>query len=198
MPPRPERLDLISPPDPAVLRRWGVTDCGRIDRPALVRSLSGLQDDEAPPPSDIALLVRHIRGRYHRVLIALIEDAVALAGACEAAHSGDELWPHGLSDHLIGILEALEHHQQREDAVVFPLLLADAPRAAEAAAIMEAEHAAIRKLLDVVLALTQGFEAPAGACVSWRVLYLLARKIDLDVREQTRLEECVLFSPAYP
>lgn len=198
MRPQPERLDLIPQADPAVLRRWGVSDCGRVDRPALVRSLARLQDDEVAPPSDMARLVRHIRRRYHRALVGLIEDAVALADACEAAHSGEELWPHGLSDRLIEIHEALQDHQQREDAVVFPLLLAGRPQAAEAAGIMKAEHARIRRLLDVVQALTQGLEAPAAACASWRVLYLLACKIDFDIREQMRLEEHELFEAVHP
>ena len=196
--PQHERLDLIPQADPAVLRRWGVTDCGHVDRPALVRSLARLQDDEVAPPSDVARLVRHIRDRYHRALLELIDDAIALAEACEVAHSAEELWPHGLSDRLIEIFEALEHHQQREEAVVFPMLLAHAPRAAEAAKIMAAEHGGIRKLLDVVLALTQGFEAPTTACASWRVLYVLACKIDLDVREQMRLEERELFGATHP
>ena len=198
MRPQRERIELIPQADPAVLRRWGVSDCGRVDRPALVRSLARLQDDEVAPPSDMAKLVRHIRHRYHRALVGLIEDAVALADACEAAHSGEEFWPHGLSDRLVEVLEALEDHQQREDAVVFPLLLAGRPQAAEAARIMKAEHARIRRLLDVVLALTQGLEAPAAACVSWRVLYVLACKIDLDIREQMRLEERELFGVAHP
>ncbi|MDP3803535.1 hemerythrin domain-containing protein [Brevundimonas sp.] len=195
MRPQSPRLDLIPEADPSVLRRWGVTDCGRVDRRALTRSLTLLQDDEVAPPADTTRLIRHIRDRYHRALVGVIEDAVALATACEAAHGGQELWPHGLSDRLMGILESLEHHQQREDAVVFPMLLAEKPQAAEAARIMEAEHARIRNQLDVVLALTQGFEVPAQACAKWRVLYVLCCKINVDVREQMRLEERELFSP---
>lgn len=198
MRPQPQRLDLIPEADPAVLRRWGVTDCDRVDRRALTRSLTRLQHDEVAPPSDTARLIRHIRDRYHRALVGVIEDAVALAAACEAAHSGEALWPHGLGDHLVEILEALEHHQQREDAVVFPMLLAETPRAAEAAKFMKAEHDRIRGLLDVLRALTQGFEIPTGACVKWRVLYLLACKIDVDTREQMGLEERELFSLPHP
>lgn len=198
MPRQSERLDFIPEANPAVLRRWGLSDCGQVDRPNLVRSLARLQDDEVAAPSEMARLVRHIRDRYQRALIGLIEDAVALAAACEAAHSGEDLWPHGLSDRLIEILETVEEHQQREDAVVFPLLLAGAPRAAEAARTMEAEHDRIRRLLDVTRALTQGFVAPPEACASWRVLYVLACKIDVDVREQMKLEECELFGGPHP
>ena len=195
---RPERLELIPQPDPAALRRWGVADCGRVDRRALNRSLARLRDDEVEPPLDTTRLVRHIRDRYHGVLIGLIEDAVSLAGACEAAHSREALWPHGLSDRMAEILEALEAHQQREDAVVFPMLLAGTPRVSQAATVMAAEHARIREMLDAVRTLTLAFEAPPVACASWRVLYVLARKIDLDVRAQMRLEECELFGGGHP
>lgn len=188
-------LELIPDADPAVLRRWGVTDCERVDRNALTRSLTRLQHDEAAPPADPARLIRHIRDRYHRALVEVIEDAVSLATACEAAHSGEERWPHGLSDRLIEILEALEHHQQREDAVVFPLMLKGAAGATKAAGIMETEHAHVRSLLDAVLALTRGFEIPAQACAKWRVLYVLCCKINLDIRDQMKLEERELFAP---
>jgi regulator of cell morphogenesis and NO signaling len=195
MRPQSRRPDLIPEADPGVPRRWGVTDCDRVDRRALTRSLTLPQDDEVAPPSDAARLIRHIRDRYHGVLVGLIEDAVALATVCEAAHGGKDLWPHGLCDRLIEVLESLEQHQQREDAVVFPLLLAEKPQAAEAARIMEAEHARIRGRLDALLVLTQGFEVPAQACAKWRVLYVLCCKINVDVRDQMRLAERELFSP---
>lgn len=200
LPERPERtfrqrLDVTPETDPAVLRRWGVTDCDRVDRRNLTRGLTRLQDSEAPPPADPASLVRHIRRRYHRALITLIEDAVELASACEAAHSGKARWPHGLSDRLARILEVLETHQQREDAVVFPMLLQGRPGATNAACLMTSEHAELRALLDATLSVTREFEIPAEACARWRLLYLLCRKIDFDVREQMRLEESGLFPP---
>ena len=193
MRPQPERLDLIPAADPAALRRWGVTDCGRVNQAALTDSLARLQHDEVAPPSGMDGLVRHIRDRYHHALTAVLEDAIALATACEAVHGCDDLWPHGLSDRLIETLEALQHHQQREDSVVFPLLLTARDRAAEVVELMEAEHADIRARLDGVLAVTRGFQAPPQACVSWRLLYVLCCKIDVDAREQIRLEEDELF-----
>jgi Regulator of cell morphogenesis and NO signaling len=190
-----QALDLTPESDPAVLRRWGVADCERVDRRTLTRGLTRLQDPEAPPPADRADLVRHIRSRYHRALIALIQDAVELATACEAAHSGKRLWPHGLSDRLAKLLDVLEAHQQREDAVVFPMLLQGRPEATNAVSLMTFEHAEVRALLDSTSSITCAFEAPDQACAKWRLLYLLCRKIDFDVREQMRLEESALFPP---
>ena len=200
LPERPEHfsrsgLDLTPESDPTVLRRWGVTDCDRVDRRSLTRSLTRLQDPEAPPPPDSAALIRHIRKRYHRALIALIGDAVELATACEAAHSRKAQWPHGLSDRLARLMEVLEAHQQREDAVVFPMLLDGRPGATGAACLMVAEHDEVRALLDANLSITRSFEVPPGACAKWRLLYLLCGKIDFDVREQMRLEEAALFPP---
>lgn len=195
MRPQPQRLDLIPAADPAVLRRWGVSDCERIDRRALHDSLAGLQHDELAPPPDAARRVGHVRDRCHNALVDLLGDAIALATACETAHRGEDLWPHGLSDQLIGILEAIEHHQQREDAVVFPMLPVGGPRAAEAVRMMEAEHAGLRASLDRILVLTEGLRAPPQACAGWRVLYVLCCKADVDIREQIRFEEGELFSP---
>ena len=192
----PPHPDLIPISDPAVLERWGLSDCDRIDRPALIDCLTRLQDDESRPPPDTAGLIGRIRSRYHRVLIEIIVDAVALATACEAAYAADERWPHGLSDLLVGLQEALEHHQQREDAVVFPLLLAKSPQATAAVAFMAREHASIRDRLESLSVITQAFEAPPKACVKWQILYLLCRKIEFDVRELTRMEECDLFAPS--
>lgn len=193
MQPESGRLDLISAADPEALRRWGLSDCDRIDRSAMCDSLARLQHDDAPSPSAPTHLIGHIRDHYRHALIAVIEDAIALAIACEAAHSGDDLWPHGLSDLLIEMHEALEHHHQREDAVVIPMLLTDGPRAAESVKLMEVEHAGIRARLDAVLTLTGGFAVPSQACAGWRVLYVLCCKIDVDSREQVRLEEQELF-----
>lgn len=192
-----DRLDLIPAADPDALRRWGVTDCGHVDLGALTRSLGGLREAGPGSFADAARVVRHIHHRYHGVLIGWIEDAVALSIACESAHSGEDLWPHGLSDDLADLLEALEHHQQREDAVVFPRLLAGpSPAMKPIVALMEADHAAMVDRLDRMLALTGGLAAPEGACAKWRVLYVLCRGIDADTRALMRLEEHELFARA--
>jgi regulator of cell morphogenesis and NO signaling len=196
MRPQPRRLDLIPSPDCTAIRRWGLADCERVDQRALTESLARLQDDESTPPTDLAGLIGRIRSRYHRALMAIILDAVALATACEAAHAADDRWPHGLSDRLTGLLDALELHQQREDAVVFPLLLSRSPQATAAVAFMEGEHASILAQLDSLSAVTHAFEAPRDACVKWRILYLLCRKIDFDIRQLTDMEERELFAPS--
>jgi regulator of cell morphogenesis and NO signaling len=193
----PGRLDVVPAADPEALRRWGVADCGRIDHRALTRSLGRLRGAETGSFTDATRVVRHIRLRYHGTLVGWIEDAVALSIACESAHGASDRWPHGLSDRLVDILEALEHHQHREDAVVFPRLLARPPGGVEpVVALMEAEHAAIRDRLDRLLAITRDLALPEGACAKWRVLYVLCRQVDSDARALMALEEHDLFPQA--
>ncbi|WP_324819265.1 hemerythrin domain-containing protein [Brevundimonas sp.] len=195
MRPQSRRLELIPSPDCDSLTRWGIVDCDKVDRRALADSLARLQDDESTPPPDAAGMIGRIRSRYHQVLLEIIADAVALATACERVHAADDRWPHGLSDRLMGLLEALELHQQREDAVVFPLLLSGSPQADAAVRFMAREHASIRDRLDLLSAVTCAFKAPADACMKWRVLYVLCRKIDFDIRELIGMEEHELFAP---
>lgn len=177
----------------ATLNRWGVGE--RPDRSAMTASLSRLIDSEEPSPTGMERLIRHIHERYHRVLAGVIEDALALASGCETTYSREEAWPHGLSDLLEEILDDLEQHQQREYAVVFPLFMAGSPDTAWAVSVMSDEHARLRRRLDSLTTMTRNFTAPAAACVKWRVLYVLCCKIDLDLREQMRMEESDLFSP---
>lgn len=182
-------------PDDAdvTLQRWGL---GREpDLPALGASLTRLIDAEESPPAGMASLIQHIHERYHHVLAGVIEDALVLATTCETERSAEPSWPHGLSDFLAEILDELQQHQQREYAVVFPMLLAGSGETPWATGIMEDEHARLRRRLDTLTALTGSFAAPAAACVKWRVLYVLCCKIDLDLREQMRMEESHLFSP---
>ena len=180
-------------PVTATLERWGMGE--RPDSAVMMASLEQLIDDEAPSPTGMPRLIRHIHERYHRVLAGVIEDARALALACEVSNSAEATWPHGLSDLLSETLDELEQHQQREYAVVFPMLLAGSPETPWAAAIMADEHARLRRRLDSLTTMTRRFTAPPAACIKWRVLYVLCCKIDLDLREQMRMEENELFSP---
>jgi regulator of cell morphogenesis and NO signaling len=175
------------------LLRWGMGE--EPDLPAMAASLTRLLDSEAPSPVGMGRLIRHIHERYHRVLAGVMEDALTLASVCEAAHGASDVWPHGLSDLVAEILDELEQHQQREYAVVFPMLLGGSAGTPGVAGIMTDEHARLRCRLDALTAMTRQFTAPPGACVKWRVLYVLCCKIDLDLREQMRMEENELFSP---
>lgn len=175
------------------LRRWGLSRCGRVDREALLGALAGLLVDERPPPQEAGALVDHIRRRFHRAQRQVLDDAIALAAAGGRTHRRDDDWPHGLGDDLVGLLEAWEAHQLREEAVVFPAVLQG--RGERAVAVDEArrDHAALKARLEALTRRTEGFRPPAHACPTWRLLYLLCARLEAELRAQMELEEQSLY-----
>lgn len=174
--------------DEAILQRWGLNGGKLVDRTALGVQLSRLIVDEAPPPEDPRQLIDWIRVRYHQAHRDALETAIAMANVAEGVHASDEAWPHGLTDQLLDLFDQLEVHQQREDAVIFPQLIEGGAAAADGETIVEAEHDGLSLRLEHLARRTGGFTAPAHACATWRLLFLLCRKIDGDLREQMALE----------
>ena len=131
--------------------------------------------------------------RRHTAHENSIEDAVALATRAEAAHRQDDAWPHGLSDDLEEILDKTVAHQQREQAVVFPMLMTGV--GALPTTTVDDMIAAHDELLERWRQLgrrTGDFEAPAHACATWRRLYLLCRVLEQDCRVQVDVENRML------
>lgn len=175
------------------LRRWGVSRCGRVDREALLAALAGLLVDERPPPREAGALVDHIRRRFHQAQRQVLDDAIALAAAGGRAHRRDDDWPHGLGDDLVGLLEAWEAHQLREEAVVFPAVLEGRGELSIAVDEARRDHAALKTRLDALARRTEGFRPPGHACPAWRVLYLLCARLEAELRAQMALEERSLY-----
>lgn len=131
--------------------------------------------------------------RRHSAHEDSLEDAVALAAKAETVHRQDDSWPHGLSDDLEEILDRTVVHQQREQAVVFPMLTAGV-RALPAQTVddmMSAHEDLLQRWRQLGLR-TGGFEAPDHACATWRRLYLLCRVLEQDCRVQVDLENRML------
>lgn len=180
--------------DEAVLERRGFAG-GGANRLALMDSLARLQVDETlmlTPPGATDLIRR--AGRCRHDLMEVAADALAVAIACEAEYAADERWPQGLSDRLADLLDWLEQHQHREEAVVFPLFLSRSPEAPATAVLMTDEHDSIRRQFDALSAITNAFRAPVDAGVKWRILYLLCRKIDFEIRARMAMEDRELFA----
>ena len=191
----------------AVLRRWGLDYCCEggvsleaaaaqhgLDIEVICADLAAAVSPETAAPGDTGRLIAHIVERYHNTHERELADAIVLATRVEAAHSADEACPHGLADHLQLMLDEMEAHHQKEEAVIFPAMLRGMGAALRMPlARMTSEHDEIRDQLRTLAALTRGFEAPAHACTSWTLLYGLCRKLDADLREHLHLENNVLF-----
>lgn len=139
-------------------------------------------------------LIAHILERYHATHRREWPELIALARKVERVHVGHERSPRGLANILALIAEELEAHQQKEERILFPMMLNGAgPMIGHPIARMMIEHEDVEAQLQVMEEHTDGLRPPDDACGSWRRLYEGCRKFRDDLREHIRLEDTVLF-----
>lgn len=148
------------------------------------------------PDLRAASLIELILTQYHEPHRREFPQAIALARKVEAVHAAEPECPRGLADLLTLMLDDLESHQQREEQVLFPMILAGGgPMIRFPIQRMMAEHEDVEDQLLQLRTLTHDFSHPPGACASWRALTALCRKLDLDLREHMQIENKALFAP---
>ena len=192
---RPRHLTKLSPEDGdlAVMDRWGVARCDIVEMDSVSSELTKLLADDAAPSGEPRDLVGWICKRRHPVQEIRLEEAIAIATRAELIHRQDDAWPHGLADQLIEMLDCLVTHQQREQAVVFPMLLRGVDALSNLTIDeMIAAHEDLMARWRGLERLAGGFKAPAHACAAWRLLYVLCYKLYVDCREQIELENRML------
>jgi regulator of cell morphogenesis and NO signaling len=142
-------------------------------------------------------LISHIVTFYHRRLREELPQLIAMAETVEQAHSDKPSRPAGLRDHLTAMHHAVLEHLEKEENVLFPMILGG--RAANAAApvhVMEIEHRDHAENLKTIRAITQDLTAPANACATWRALYLRLGNFEAELMEHIHLENNLLFRRA--
>ena len=194
---RPRHLTKLSPEegDLAVMDRWGVSRCDAVEMDSVSAELTKLLAEDAAPSGEPRDLVGWICERRHSVQENRLDEAIAIANRAEAVHRRDDAWPHGLADQLIEMLDCVVTHQQREQAVVFPMLLQGVDALPDRTVDeMVAAHEDLMARWRGLDQLTGGFKAPAHACAAWRLLYVLCYKLSVDCSEQVQLENRMLLA----
>ncbi|MGE3277838.1 MAG: iron-sulfur cluster repair di-iron protein [Vicinamibacterales bacterium] len=149
--------------------------------------------DTRPIPELIAFIV----DRYHRALRTEVPELVALAARVETRHADKPACPHGLRAHLEAMQQAVNDHLDKEETVLFPLLLAgQGGLAATPIRVMEEEHDDHGRNLARIRALTADLVPPPEACPTWRALYLRLGALEADLMDHIHLENHVLFPRA--
>lgn len=145
-------------------------------------------------PQETANLIDHILTRYHAVHRAELPELIRLARRVEAVHRGHPDVPAGLADLLEETLCELDDHMQKEEAMLFPMMLRGGhPMIEYPITAMRGEHEEHGTRLHSIEALTNGGAAPGNACPTWRALYAGTRKLVDDVMEHIHLENNILF-----
>lgn len=151
-------------------------------------------------------LVGYIQARFHA---PLREELPRLAGmlARVVERHGDRhpevLLP--LQRTFAGLQGELLDHMQKEDAVLFPAIVALEAGGAgvqsmdwidQPIEVMEAEHEDAGRALERMRDLTQGYMPPAGACPTFRGLYYGLAELEREMHLHVHLENNVLFPRA--
>jgi len=157
----------------------GIDLAGLIDELDVVAQASAARVEA---PQSTPELIDLIVIRYHQVHRRELPELVKLARRVEAVHRDHPRVPAGLADLLERIQTELGEHMQKEEQVLFPLML-------------RGGHPMIGGPISVMLAekLTDDFTPPEGACTSWRALYAGARKLADDLITHIHTENNVLF-----
>jgi regulator of cell morphogenesis and NO signaling len=155
------------------------------------------EDDWAQRPT--AQLVAHLVDHFHRGHREELPRLIAMAEKVERVHRDRATCPNGLTAHLRGISDRLERHMQKEEQILFPLLLVEAVTTArDPIACMIHEHDEHGRDLARLRQLSRDFAPPADACGTWRALYLGLHEFERAVMEHIHLENHVLFPRGAP
>lgn len=141
-------------------------------------------------------LVQHVLDQYHAAHRAELPRLLQMARKVEAVHGERADCPRGLAAHLQHVADELELHMQKEEQMLFPMLLAGHPFAAAPVQVMEGEHLEHGRNLARLRELAQDFVPPPAACGTWRALYLGLEELERDVMQHIHLENHVLFPRA--
>ena len=153
----------------------------------------GRRWDRAP----LAELIDFIVGTYHRRLRETFPELLRMAAKVEARHAEKADCPRGLAAQLARMHEEVVEHLAKEEAVLFPLILAGQGRIAVGPVhVMEMEHDAHARNLQIVRQLTHDLQPPAEACATWRALYLELQAFEQELMVHIHLENNVLFRRA--
>ena len=105
--------------------------------------------------------------------------------------------------------EEMIHHMEKEELVLFPRINEIEGRIAAGekiimngsyllspVIIMEGEHENAGNLLEQIRELTNDYEAPTGACTTFRLVYASLRGFEFDLHHHVHLENNILFPKA--
>lgn len=194
-----------------VFRRYGIDFCcgGRkslrelceqkkLDGAEVVRALTELERAKDPITEQterpLDALIGHILDAYHAKHRAQLPELILLADRVERVHAGHAECPRGLADALREMADELEFHMQKEERVLFPMILHGAGLAAAGPIrVMESEHDAHGERLRAVETIAHGLVVPSDGCNTWRALYRGTRQLIDDLMEHIHLENNVLF-----
>jgi regulator of cell morphogenesis and NO signaling len=145
-------------------------------------------------PESTGDIIAYILERFHNGHRRDLPGLIVLARKVESVHGNHPEAPKGLADFLDEVADSLEEHMQKEELVLFPMILNGGhPMISHPIGMMRMEHDDHVLNLGKLLSLTNGLKAPEGACGSWRALYEGLGELSAELKEHIRIENEILF-----
>ena len=165
-----------------------------LDLTPIEAELACLSPEQSSIPESVEDLIGYIFERYHQVHRREMPELRNLASCVEGVHADHPAVPAGLSDLFARMQAELESHMQKEEQVLFPLMLAGGnPMIVHPIDMMRHEHDEHGEQLRALAALTGDMTPPDGACNSWRALYAGLAKLAEDLTDHIHIENNILF-----
>jgi regulator of cell morphogenesis and NO signaling len=158
---------------------------------------AGGRGNGAPDPRSLSnlQLIAHIVDQHHVYLRKTLPLVELLAARVADAHAQRQPSLSALHAALRDLRALLESHLQREETVVFPLLVGgERPRQRmrRELAWMQTEHLQVGEALRQLRLLADSFLPPPWACTSYRALMTELETMERDTFEHVHLENNVL------
>lgn len=153
------------------------------------RSADTTRWDQEP----LEALIRHILVSFHHPLSQELPRLDALATKVARVHSGKGYELEELARLFSGLRAELELHMQKEEQVLFPLIVqGQGAKAHGPITALESEHDGAGQILRRLREITHDYNVPEGACTSWRALWAGLEQLEHDLHEHIHLENNVL------
>lgn len=140
-------------------------------------------------------LIEHILERFHAVHREQLNELIRLAERVESVHGDRPECPSGLAQHLHYMKSELEGHMQKEEQILFPMLVGGmAAMAVGPISVMRQDHDDHGQAIQKLNQLTNNITLPEGACNTWQALYLGLKHFKDDLETHIALENDELFT----
>ncbi len=143
----------------------------------------------------LSKLIDHLVTTHHVFTRAELARLEPIAVKVRRVHGANHPELARVESLFLALKDDLDPHLYKEEAVLFPLVLAGEPVDGPID-VMTLEHDAVGGLLRQLRAVTHDYELPADACTSYRLLYTGLEALERDLHEHIHLENNVLFPRA--
>lgn len=208
----------------AILDRYGLDYCcggarslaegcaqSGVDVQRVVSDLQALDPaSRETPDEDLPALIDHILSRHHAYIRAAVPAIQLHLAKVVSAHGARHSELPLVESEFSKVAQVLLMHMMKEEQVLFPYIRALSEAAAEDAPpppdmfgtvqnpirMMEIEHQEAGDGVARLRALTRGYEAPADACTTYRLVLQEFEAFERDLHRHVHLENHVLFPKA--